>query len=223
MSKENYLSLVELADNLNKQATKLDKGRMNLDEISEMLDNSRDVYERLTILRYKALLEKKEAKGKVKIEQMEKPVVTEVEEKKAIFSFNFEPEKEDLIEISHNQKSLLDEIQEIRGDGIESKFSVNEQYASTPDKLESLAEKLNKSKILDLNKGMGLNQRFLFTNDLFGGDKNALEKTLDKLNSCDTIIEAKAYLSSDIERAFEWDLESPTVQQFILLIERKFI
>ena len=219
MSKENYLSLVELAKNLNKQAAKLDKGKMNLDEISEMLDNSRDVYERLTILRYKALLEKKEAKGKAKIRQVEKPVVA----KEAVFSFNFEPEKEDFIEISHNQKSLLDEIQEIGGDRIESKFSGNEQYASTPDKAQSLAEKLNKSKILDLKKGMGLNQRFLFTNDLFGGDKSAFEKTLDKLNSCDTIIEAKAYLSSDIEHNFEWDLESSTVQQFISLIERKFI
>jgi hypothetical protein len=215
MSKEKYLSLVELAKSLNKQATKLDKGKLNLDEISKMLDNSRDIYERLTILRYKALLEK--------TVRVEKPVVTEIVKEETGFSFNFEPEKESLIEVSHNQKNLLDEIQEIGGDGIESKSSVNEQYASTPDKAESLAEKLNKSKILDLKKGMGLNQRFLFTNDLFGGDKNTFEKTLDKLNACDTIIEAKAYLSSDIESAFEWDLESSTVQQFISLIERKFI
>jgi hypothetical protein len=221
MSKEKYLSLVELAKSLNKQATKLDKGKLNLDEISEMLDNSRDIYERLTILRYKALLEKKGTKEK--IVRVVKPPVAKIVEEETRFSFNFEPEKEDLIEISHNQKNLLDEIQEIGGDGIESKSSVNEQYASTSDKVESLAEKLNKSKILDLKKGMGLNQRFLFTNDLFGGDKNIFETTLGKLNSCDTIIEAKAYLSSDIESTFEWDLESSTVQQFISLIERKFI
>jgi hypothetical protein len=221
MNKDKYLSLVELAKNLNKQATKLDKGKMDLAEISEMLENSRDIYERLTILRYKALLENKYVN--VKPVQVEKAPFTEIIKEETGFLFNFGSDKEDLIEISHNQKNLLDEIQEIGGDGVESKSSVNEQYASTSDKTESLAEKLNKSKILDLNKGIGLNQRFLFTNDLFRGDKNTFEKTLDKLNSCDTIIEAKAYLSSDIEHNFEWDLESSTVQQFISLIERKFI
>ena len=218
MSKEKYLSLVELAKNLNKQATKLDNGKLNLDEISEMLENSRDIYERLTILRYKALLEKSE----VKIKE-EKPSKTKSALEESGFAFNFDSEKEDLNEISHNQKNLLDEIQEIGGEGIESKSSVNEQYASTPDKAESVADKLNKSKILDLKKGMGLNQRFLFTNDLFSGDKNAFESTLTKLNSFDSIIEAKAYLSSDIESAFDWDLESSTVVQFISLLERKFI
>ncbi|MEN8957941.1 MAG: hypothetical protein ABF258_07945, partial [Flavobacteriales bacterium] len=221
----NYLSLVELAKNLNKKAGKLEKGKLNLKEISEMLDNSRDIYERLTILRYKALVEKTEqpqvstAPKKEAKEEIKK--VTQVEE--ASFSFNFEPEKELGVEISPNQKNLLDEIHEIGGDGIETKSSVNEQYASTPDKTESLAEKLTKSKIVDLKKGMGLNQRFLFTNDLFSGDKEAFENTIDKLNACDTVIEAKAYLSSEIENSFEWDLESDTVAQFIALLERKFI
>ena len=201
MSKDNYLSLVELAKQLNKQATKLDKGKLSLTEINEMLDNSRDVYERLTILRYRALLENNKVE---EIKEVTPKKVQKIEEQieESLFSFNFETEREDIIEISPNQKNLLDEIQEIGGDGIETQASINEKYASTPDKSESLAEKLTKSKIVDLKQGMGLNQRFLFTNDLFGGNKESFDQTIEKLNSCDSVIEAKAYLSSDIESTY---------------------
>ena len=212
----NYLSLVELAKKLNQQASKLEKGKLELSEINDMLENSRDVYERLTILRYKAIVEERAEEKEIILEE-EKEEIIESEENG--FSFNFEAEE--LPKISPNQRNLLDEIQEVGGE-LDTSASVNEQYASTPDKTESVADKLKNSKILDLKKSIGLNQKFLFTNDLFKGNKNDFESVIEKINTFDSIIEAKAYLSSEIENKYNWEEDSSAVKQFISLIERKF-
>ena len=225
MSENNYLSLVELAKSLNKKASKLEKGKLSLDELSEMLDSSRDIYERLTVLRYKAILEKNEI-----VEELSSSKIIsqeEIEEKveESNFAFKFDIEKEETLEISPNQKNLIDEINEI-GEPISEADdnSVNAKYASSSEKAESLAEKLTKTKIKDLKEGIALNQKFLFMNDLFGGDKDEYDSALEKLNSCETLLEAKAYLTSEIETKHGWESESKSesVQQFISLLERKF-
>jgi hypothetical protein len=225
MEENNYLSLVDLAKSLNKKASKLEKGKLSLDELSKMLENSRDIYERLTVLRYKALLDKKEITEEFIAEKVssQKQIQEKVEE--SSFLFQFDIENEESLNISPNQKNLIDEINEIGSDSTftsKEESSLNEKYAATSDKPESLAEKLTKSKINDLKEGIALNQKFLFINDLFGGDKSEYDMVLSKLNNCETILEAKAYLSSELETKHNWNDESPVVQQFISLLERKF-
>ena len=225
MSKKNFESLVDLSKALNKKSAKLEKGKLSFSDINEMYEKSRDIYERLTILRYKALLEKQEISKEIS----EEVVITkeEVEHKieESNFSFNFDMDEEEIIEISPNQRNLLDEIQEIGGEGEEEqdKTSLNDQYASSTDKPESLGEKLTKTKINDLRKAVALNQKFLFMNDLFGGEKEIYDLVIDKINSFDSIIEARAYLNSEIENKYNWDSESKSVQQFVSLVERKFL
>lgn len=221
MSKKNYLSLIELSKALNKNISKLENGKLALPELNEMLEHSRDIYERLTILRYKALLEKQEHVAETPEETS--PLQEDIEEKveESNFSFNFEVDTEEALEISPNQRNLLDEIQEVGGET--EKTSVNDQYASTSEKTETLAEKLTKTKIKDLREGIALNQKFLFMNDLFGGEKEAYDTALDKLNSFDSIIEAKAFLTSEVENKYDWKEDSSSVQQFVTLLERKFL
>ncbi len=224
MSENNYLSLVDLAKSLNKKASKLEKGKLSLEELNEMLENSRDVYERLTVLRYKALLEKKEIAEELVSENVSSQEEIEEKVEESSFAFKFDIENEESLDISPNQKNLIDEINEIGTDSapVSEETSVNDKYALTPDKEESLAEKLTKTKITDLKDGIALNQKFLFMNDLFSGEKIEYDKALDKLNNCETMVEAKAYLSSEIESKHNWDNESSSVQQFISLLERKF-
>lgn len=223
MSKNNYLSLNELAKSLNKKASKLEKGKLSLDELNEMLDNSRDIYERLTVLRYKAILEKNELVEELSASQVNSQEEIEEKVEESSFAFKFDIEKEETLEISPNQKNLIDEINEI-GDPISEgeDNSVNSKYATNKEKAESLAEKLTKTKLNKLQDGIALNQKFLYMNDLFGGDKEEYDKVLMKLNNCETMLEAKAYLSSEIEPKHKWDQESHSVQQFISLLERKF-
>ena len=72
MAKDNYLSISNLAKILSKGATKLEKGKLSVDDLTELLENSRDVYERLTVLRYKAILENKKV---VKVEVVEEEII----------------------------------------------------------------------------------------------------------------------------------------------------
>ena len=214
MAKDNYLSISNLAKGLSAGATKLEKGKLSIEELTDLLDSSRDIYERLTVLRYKAMLENQQIETVT--EKTEAIEEIKVEDPDTGITFKFDVAEEEQKEISPNQRNLLDEIQEV---GFDS--SVNEKYA-TSDNSESVAEKMTKSKIADLREGIALNQKFLFMNDLFQGDKEHYDNTLNRLNQCDTITEAKAFLSSEIENNFGWDLESSSVKEFITLLERKF-
>ncbi len=233
MSEQNYLSLVQLAKALNKKAQKLEKGKLAFDEVNEMLENSRDIYERLTVIRYKVLLEKKELAEELRQNSGTVSNIKEVVEEPS-FSFQFDTEDENNIVISTNQKNLLDEINEIGSESVEeikavnkSKEkdevnSLNENYSHT-EQPQSLGEKLKRSKINDLREAIALNQKFLFMNELFDGDKAKYDLVLEKINGCETLIEAKAFLTSEIASYSDWDDESEAVEQFNTLIERKFL
>ena len=224
MSQDNYLSLQTLVKDLNKKITKLEKGKLSLTDLNEALEHSRDVYERLTIIRYKALLEKQEIvqeiKEEIASEKEQSPAeIKEIIEEKveeSSFAFNFDLTEEETLDISPNQRNLLDEIQEVGGE------SVNEKYAEGTQP-ESVAEKMTNTKIEDLRKAIALNQKFLFMKDLFSGEKSAYDEAIDKLNSCLTIQEAKSFLASEVENKYNWEHETPAVEQFNNLIERKFL
>ena len=224
MSQDNYLSLQTLVKDLNKKITKLEKGKLSLTDLNEALEHSRDVYERLTIIRYKALLEKQEIvqeiKEEIASEKEQSPAeIKEIIEEKveeSSFAFNFDLTEEETLDISPNQRNLLDEIQEVGGE------SVNEKYAEGTQP-ESVAEKMTNTKIEDLRKAIALNQKFLFMKDLFSGEKSSYDEAIDKLNSCHTIQEAKSFLASEVENKYNWEQETPAVEQFNNLLERKFL
>ena len=211
----NYLSISDLINKLNEKAKKLEKGKLSVDSLNEMLEESRDIYERITILRYRALLEVKEVTI-VKTEHKVEVKSEEKEEKKISLKFSI-PSKEVEKIIPINQKNLLDEIQEID----EIKTSVNDQFANNSN-VQTVGEKLNTTKIGDLRKEIRLNQKFLFMNDLFEGEKMLYDKTIDKINTCETLLEASLFLKEEIEETYNWDSESPTVIQFKELVSRKF-
>jgi len=217
----NYLSITDLVNKLHKKAKKLENGKLTTANLEAMLEESREIYERITVLRYKALIEDIEEEVSVVEEPIpvfetpkEENTMEEVVEEIAL---NFSiPTKEDSDSIPANQKNLLDEIQEI--DDI--KTSVNDQFSSSKEL--TLAEKLNKSKIEDLRSVIGLNQKFLFMNDLFQGEKEFYDKTLDKLNECNSFEEATIYLKEEVEEIYDWALDSKSVIDFKKLIGRKF-
>lgn len=69
---------------------------------------------------------------------------------------------------------------------------------SLPEEEEdnSLAAKLARKKIENLNNAIGINEKFLFTNELFNGNTEQFLKTIEDLNNCVSLSEAKQKLSS---------------------------
>lgn len=71
----------------------------------------------------------------------------------------------------------------------------------------------------DINKAIGINDRFLFINELFQGDSNLYKKTLDRLNNAANFNDAFNYINDHLD----WDMENEHVQKILDLIRRKFI
>lgn len=281
-----YIDLDSLIKKLGKNAKKMKDGKLSFDEVAAMVEDSREVYERLVILAYKAgeaefgpiedataaleaeaktdaeLLEaeanapepepevikepiaeepvveepiaekeettepvqepntpaaeeivakaKEEApKAEEKIEEPEpvaEEVVEEIEEE--------ESKKEEAPIAPQNQTSLIDAIQQAED------MSVNDT-ASDPV-AGSVADKLGKTPIDDLGTAIGVNQKFLFMNDLFGGENTAYSEAVSQLNSFTSYEEAKNYIDNALVGTYNWDMESESAATFIDLVSRRY-
>ena len=87
----------------------------------------------------------------------------------------------------------------------------------------TLADQFGEQKILDLTKEIGLNERFLLTENLFDGDAVLFEKTIHRLNNCSTRDEAFIFFKNDLAKTFDWNLKSTMVKKFVKLIERRYL
>ncbi|MBQ0137344.1 MAG: hypothetical protein KBS40_05030, partial [Bacteroidales bacterium] len=71
--------------------------------------------------------------------------------------------------------------------------------------------------VTDIRRAISLGDRFLFQRELFTGNGELMQKTLDDLNQCGTMEEAVEYISR-----FEWDKDSSTYELFINVLKRRF-
>lgn len=97
--------------------------------------------------------------------------------------------------------------------------TINERFTNN-GKVETLADKLKKSKKQSLEASLNLNERIMFINSLFGGNKEQMSAALTDLEQADNYDQAKmkAYKYSE-----NWDMESEEVEAFFEVIERRFV
>lgn len=91
----------------------------------------------------------------------------------------------------------------------------------TEEEDNSLAAKLGKQKIENLNSAIGINDKFLFTNELFDGNTEQFMKTIDLLNSCTSFDDAKSQLVK-LKETRAWDAEEMPFQRLQKLVYRKY-
>ena len=70
----------------------------------------------------------------------------------------------------------------------------------------------------DIRQAISLGDRFLFQRELFAGNGELMQKTLDEINSLGSLSEAMDYVADN----FEWDKESTAVQLFENVLKRRF-
>lgn len=89
---------------------------------------------------------------------------------------------------------------------------------------KELSEKLSAQPVKDLTKSMAINDRLLYTNDLFGKDNNALNAALKDLNELRSMNEAQPILEELAEK-HEWTHEEKvdTAMSFIKLVRRRYL
>jgi len=91
-------------------------------------------------------------------------------------------------------------------------------------KVEDLSEKLESTPIENIQRALGLNERILTQNELFKGDKESFDSTVQKLNGMNHFEEARNYLCQEIIPAYDWTNENriKKAQEFIKLVKRKY-
>jgi hypothetical protein len=140
--------------------------------------------------------------------------------------------------VSPNQVSLIDAIEEITREEspeyeeepvaaapvlkqvhIPLPENMNDRLGKTIPAQETLAQKLESSPIGDLKRAITLNQRFQFARELFKGNNQDYEVTIDKLNNSSREDALKTL--ENLRARYEWNDESPVTQDFRELVQRR--
>ncbi|MBR5147466.1 MAG: hypothetical protein IKW54_07575 [Bacteroidales bacterium] len=153
-----------------------------------------------------------------------------VEEEEDEVSDTEEEEEEDPItdSLSDTAVDSKKEVSEKEEDsGIRAYRIIRENIPTLGDMLEqsedkSLAARLQRKPVSDLITAIGINDKFLFLNELFGGSMEKYNKSIRSLNSFSTLLGAKTYMS-ELQIEFQWDCTSDAYKKLNDLVERRFI
>lgn len=98
--------------------------------------------------------------------------------------------------------------------------------ASLNDKLKQskidLGETLTDAPVRDLKKAIGINDRFLYINELFRGDESMYERSIKTINGFSILPEAEYWMQRELKVKLGWSDGNETVQQFVQLVRRRF-
>lgn len=100
---------------------------------------------------------------------------------------------------------------------------------STPETLgermmrddHSLAAKFQQNPVRDLREVIGINDKFLFVNELFGGSMEKYTKSIENLNDLKTLNGAMIYLN-ELKIELQWNSSNEAYQKLAELVRRKF-
>jgi hypothetical protein len=240
MDQSAYPTMKDLIHAIGAKLEKLEKGELQASGLPELVEESRELYERLVVLRYKAMERSLigESQAKPVVKEEERPVTpfkinvakpTENTQQISILDMENEVKKEEpqpeisiapKVEVKEEIKAPVSvEVPLVQQNAMPS--SLNEKLQQSQQQKTSLAEKLQKKPISDLKTAIGLNQKFLFMNDLFEGENAAYNEALNLLNNFSSMDDAKNYLLT-LGTKYNWDLESDSVVQFTDLVERRY-
>jgi hypothetical protein len=116
--------------------------------------------------------------------------------------------------LSHQQG--IKEINEVASYGNES---LNDRLKQSKTEVVEL---LKHEPIKDLRKAIGINDRFVFINDLFRGDEPMYERSIKTINSFNIFPEAEYWINRELIVKLGWDREQEIVKHFYHLVKRRF-
>ncbi len=240
-----YKNLNALLQELYKGVQTLASGQLSLEELDALLHYSREFHERIAILQYlsaqpKQEIKKEGSKKKKEIEGLNFSFdFAEDTDKQSTNQTNLLDAIEDIPEIKEvsNQEVPNEDKTTLSKEDtnpppptkptvqknistIENSGSINDQFSEQAEK-ETLAEKLGKSPIPNLIEAIGLNQKFLFMNDLFEGENNLYKEAINNLNNFPNFIAADEYLNT-LKSRHNWDTTHETTKKFEELIVRRY-
>ncbi|HSJ68043.1 MAG TPA: hypothetical protein VK921_10230 [Anditalea sp.] len=89
-------------------------------------------------------------------------------------------------------------------------------------RFESEEYSIMKGSVGDLSESVGINQRFMFTRELFQGNADLMKHALKSIDQCDSFVEAVELINHRYVGELDWDKNSDEVNEFLQLVFRKF-
>ncbi len=159
------------------------------------------------------------------VQKMEKVVASETEET------NLQTQETIVVPISHqawmgdpmleiptlSHQSVNKEINDLIGS---NSPSINEKLKT--GNFTELGSTLKGSPVKELRKAIGVNDRFLFINELFRGDEAMYERSIKTINNFRILPEAEYWMERELKIKIGWDDSRDIVQHFYQLVRRRF-
>jgi len=200
-------------------------------EIDIIMSNVRKLYtsfQKLNTLNF-AISSPEEKKQAPSTKEEEKQ---QVEQQKTVSQLPVEKEEKQEEEIpqkmeNNTQEQVklgLFEEEKVVGDTIQEENQqalVNEVIRTDKEDI-SIGSKMQNNAINDIRKAIGLNEKFLFINELFSGNNDAFNIHIDKLNNCENTKQANMYLEN-LSQEYHWEAENTVKEKFYQIVERRFI
>lgn len=101
--------------------------------------------------------------------------------------------------------------------------AVYEKFLKNANEM-NIGERLQQKPISDLRQAIGINEQYLFINELFQGNATAYNESIRKINEASGLENAFNEINIVSER-FNWSNEKmmPAIEKFIHLVQRRFL
>lgn len=128
------------------------------------------------------------------------------------------PAETSKIEEKPRQKSLFDTDESLFK---AEKKSLNDLLSNTREDI-SLGAKFQNARVKDLAKAISINDKFLFIRELFRNRGEEFSKSIQQLNTCNTIDEAFELMET-MKKHYAWDTTAQAYLKLCDLVRRKFV
>ena len=144
-------------------------------------------------------------------EETASPEIEEPSQTGKKFRYNIE----EIPTFAYQQK----EAQELNDAMAHETESLNDRLKMEKTELGNI---LKEAPIRDLRKAIGINDRFVFINELFRGDENMYERSIKTINGFSIFPEAEYWIRRELKTKLGWTDDDQTVKQFDQLVKRRF-
>ena len=103
-----------------------------------------------------------------------------------------------------------------------AKFEQPEINERLREEKTEVATVLQAAPVRDLKKAVGINDRYLFVNELFRGDESMYERSMKTINGFSIYPEAQYWIERELKVKMGWDDGCETVKLFDQLVRRRF-
>lgn len=227
----------ELVSKIGEGLYKCKKSKLELEEYEMLLNNVRELHERIVLIRHKAfeLLSKKDPTPQKPVKIIETIKNTEPEEESFSFSLFQEPKEEtastpelDAMPEPKTEKSIEPETKITEEPRPEDSFTIHDKkdtladsYSQTNEE-KNLASSLQQNAISSLANAFSLNDRMRFVKNLFEGNSDTFNLTVKEFDQLNNQSEASEKLAQ-LTHKYSWDLENEDFIVFSSFIDRRFL